>query len=429
MSASVTVTNAHRISLASEFFMARRPILNRESGLAGHELMFCSTDTDDTHIHVHAPSEEAGSSASVIADVCSHGLGRVIGEVPAYMQMDASALMSDIFRFLPRQMVVPVISSHVMPTEPIMQRLRGLVHAGFALALEVKEETEQVHALLPMVKTVKIDLAGKMLGEAVELASRFKAHHKKLLAESVETVDQFEATHAAGFDYFQGYYFTKPQIVAGNKLFVSHAAIMTLMTLLSSDADTSEIENSIKSDVALGLRLLQLVNTPSVSVHQIDSLRQALMILGRDQLQRWLQVLLYSEPHYNRQGMKPLQMLALTRGRLMELVAQRNRPSNRSIADTAFTVGSMSLLNTLFSMPMDEIIEQLTVTDEVRDALLFHKGYYGDLLRLAEYTEWTEKSDTLLLHALKQQRLSCSELYMLQLAAFEWSDHITHGMS
>lgn len=112
----------------------------------------------------------------------------------------------------------------------------------------------------------------------------------------------------------------------------------------------------------------------------------------------------------------------------MELVAQKQRPGNRSIADTAFTVGIMSLMDAAFSMPMEDILKQVPVIDEVGDALLRREGYFGRLLSLVEYTEWQHTSDTVLLQAVRDMKLSYSDLYMLQLAAFEWSDHVTRGV-
>jgi hypothetical protein len=141
--------------------------------------------------------------------------------------------------------------------------------------------------------------------------------------------------------------------------------------LVTSDADNHEIERAIKRDVSLALNLLRLVNTPAVGARQrIDSLSQAVTILGRRQLQRWLQIMLYAEPSKRGHSMTPLLMLATTRGRLLELLAGKLRPSQRESADIAFTVGIMSLMDTLFGISMAEILEQIPVSDDVRNALL-----------------------------------------------------------
>jgi EAL and modified HD-GYP domain-containing signal transduction protein len=109
----------------------------------------------------------------------------------------------------------------------------------------------------------------------------------------------------------------------------------------------------------------------------------------------------------------------------MELAAQHAKPGNHGIADTAFTVGIMSLMGVVTGMPMQDILRCVPVTDDIREALLARRGYFGELLSLAEYTEWEHKNDTVLLHILHNLHLTCRELYMLQLAAFEWSDHVS----
>ncbi len=424
MSISVTFNSAHRILLASEFFMARRPVVDRQQDLYAHELLFCNLFDDAP---VAAPAEQP-ASASVLSDVYKHGLERVIGELTGILFIDNDALMSDIFQFLPPQNVVLEIVATPHPSPQIIERMMALTGAGFRFALVITDDGEDVRQLLPMAEGVRIDITGRDAAALGRLCDVFRGQGKRLLAERVETIEQFRMCHALGFDYFQGYYFLQPEILKGKKISPSHQAITELMALIASDADNAEIEHSIKSHVTLGLNLLRLVNTPAISAHRIDSLRQALMALGRDQLQRWLQIMLYAEPGLHGRSVLPLMAQATTRGRLIELIAQKLRPGNRSIADTGFTVGIMSLMDTLFSMPMEEILQQIPVVEEVSDALLHRQGYFGKLLAVAEQTEWKDKAGAQLLQATRELNLTCNDLYMIQLAAFEWSDHVINCM-
>ncbi len=425
MSISVTFNSAHRILLASEFFMARRPVVDRQHNLVAHELLFCSASDDDAQA---ASLDERPTAASVISDVYQHGMGRIIGDHVGILYIDADALMSDIFQFLGPQEVLLEIAPISHPSPEVIARLVELNAAGFRFTLVVDDDSEDAHQLLPLVEGVRIDITGRDADELRRLSAVFKAHQQRLLAERVETIDQYQMCLDFGFDLFQGYYFLKPQILEGKKLSPSQMAITELMALVASDADNAVIEHSIKADISLGLNLLRLVNTPAVSAHRIDSLRQALMALGRNQLQRWLQIMLYAEPGVHGPSMLPLMAQATMRGRLIELVAQKLRPGNRSIADTGFTVGIMSLMDTLFSMPMEDILQQIPVVEEVSDALLRRQGYFGKLLSLIEYTEWHTKTGDQLLQATRELKLSCDDLYMLQLAAFEWSDHVTRSV-
>jgi EAL and modified HD-GYP domain-containing signal transduction protein len=425
MSTSVTISPAHRILLASEFFMARRPVLDPDQQLAAHELLFCAAPgsgeagegAGDTEIH-------EADNASVLADVVKYGLGKIIGDAKVYIEVDAATLMGNVCTAIPHDRAAFAILPGTEPTPTLLKRIAELRLRGMHFAVDVKADSPAVQAFLPLVDTVKIDIAGKLPLELAALAAQYRAQGKMLFAENVDDLDQFAQCQSFGFERFQGYFFAKPHILAGKKVTPSQLAIIELMALVTSDADTAEIEHAVKADVALGLNLLRMVNTPAFGTHRIESLRQALMVLGRNQLQRWLQIMLYAESDGAGGKKIPLLMLAAARGRLLELIAQSLRPGNRSIADTAFTVGIMSLMDTLFSMPMDEILKQIRVVEEVHDALLDRSGYFGRLLTLVEETEWVEKGCGKLQRLTSEMRLSPSDLYSLQLSAFEWSDHV-----
>lgn len=404
-----------------EFYLGRQPILDRNQALFGYELLFRNSPVGPAHI-----SDDLTATAAVIAHASQLGMEKTIGDALGFVHVDASVIMSDIFSFLPREKVVLEIINSMPATPEVITRIRELAGHGFSFALDdVTGETEAVQALLPLVDYVKIDMRNIALSSLSKLAPRFRQDKKKLVAEKVETREEFKNCLDLGFDYFQGYYFAKPVIMSGKKLSPSQLAVMELMTLVTSDADNGEIERAIKRDVSLALNLLRLVNTPAVGARQrIDSLSQAVNILGRRQLQRWLQIMLYAEPSKRGHSMTPLLMLATTRGRLLELLAGKLRPSQREAADIAFTVGIMSLMDTLFGIRMGEILEQIPVGDEVRAALLQRDGFYGDLLKLVECIERIEDMDDQIVPTLRDLAMSTDELVELEMAAFEWSDNV-----
>jgi EAL and modified HD-GYP domain-containing signal transduction protein len=366
------------------------------------------------------------ATAAVIAHASQLGLEKTIGDALGFVNVDAHVLMSDIFSFLPREKVVLEIINTIKATPEVLARVRELASHGFRFALDdVTGETEDVLALLPLADYVKMDMRNIPLSTLTRLAPRFRQEKKKLVAEKVETREEFKNCLDLGFDYFQGYYFAKPVIMSGKKLSPSQLAVMELMTLVTSDAENQEIERAIKRDVSLALNLLRLVNTPAVGARQrIDSLSQAVTILGRRQLQRWLQIMLYAEPSKRGHSMTPLLMLATTRGRLLELLAGKMRHQQREVADIAFTVGIMSLMDTLFGIPMAEILKQIPVSDEVCQALLHRDGFYGDLLKLVECIERIEDMDSHIVPTLRDLAMSTEELLELEMAAFEWSDNV-----
>ncbi len=406
---------------AKEFFLARQPILNSNENLVAYELLFRHASAGPANV-----VDDLAATASVIAHASELGIVNVIGGALGFFNVDAAVLMCDFVNFLPRDKVVLEILETVEVTPELVARVSELAAQGFTFALDdVTCCNDGLQRLLPLVKIIKIDITGMDEDELTRLASHFRCESKLLLAEKVETIEQFRICMNLGFHYFQGYYFARPVILSGKKLAPSQVVIMQLMSLIASDADTTEVELGIKKDASLALTLLRLANSPGVGTTQrIDSLGQALTVLGRRQLQRWLQIMLYAD---NKSGhfTSPLLQLASTRGKLLELITEKLRPDNRAMADTAFTVGIMSLMDTLFGQPMDEILAQVSVVDDVSDALLYRKGFYGDLLKLAEYIERIEQTGALLIPTLRKLELSIEDLYALQLSAFEWSNNLS----
>lgn len=410
---------------SKEFFLARQPILNRDQNLVAYELLFRNAAAGPANV-----TDDLAATASVIAHASELGLENVVGTSLGFLNVDAAVLMSDMVRFLPKDKVVLEILETVKVTDTIVERVSDLVKDGYTFALDdVIANSDDVQKLLPLVDIIKVDIVTMSDNDLFRLSRQFKKERKKLLAEKVENITQFKTCLDLGFDYFQGYYFARPFVLTGKKLTPSQLSIMQVMGHLLSDADSAEIELSIKKDASLGLMLLRLVNTPAAGVTQrIDSLSQALIVLGRRQLQRWLQILLYAEPGRSDNGISPLLLLAATRGKILELIAEQTRPDNRNMADIAFTVGIMSLMDTLFGLPMQAILNQIVVVDEVKEALLERKGIYGDMLKLVEHIEHLKELDTRDLRPLLAKlHLSSEAFYSLQLSAFEWSDGILRG--
>jgi EAL and modified HD-GYP domain-containing signal transduction protein len=313
-----------------------------------------------------------------------------------------------------------------VPDDALLARMRELAGHGFRFALDgIEGDSLRLQRLLPLADFVKLDLRSVPPAQLPNLVRRLHGMEKTVVAEKVETRDTYQAAMNLGFDYFQGFYFARPSVLGGRKLSPSQLAVIDLMNLVTSDADNADIERAVKRDVTLALNLLRLVNTPAVgAIQRIDSINQALLVLGRRQLQRWLQIMLYAEPATRGHNQTPLLMLATTRGRLMELLAQRLRPGQRAVADIAFTVGIMSLMDVLFGIPMVDIVEQIPISDDVRQALVEHGGFFGELLRLAESIEQADENTELVLPTLKELQISGDDMIELEMSAFQWSDSV-----
>ncbi|MGJ9419751.1 EAL and HDOD domain-containing protein [Massilia sp. CMS3.1] len=422
------MTNTASLDQASQplqlrnFYLARQPMLDRNQALFGYELLFRRTANNNAEIET-----DMAATAAVLAHAAQLGLPRAVGDAVAFLNVDTEVLMSDIFAFLPREHTVLELVGSVEATEPVLWRLAELSGHGFKFAAEASAHGSRLGRLLPLLDYVKLNLRTMPVVTMLSLVPRLRGTGKRLIAEKVESQTEYRTCLDLGFDYFQGFYFARPSVIEGRKLSPSQLALVDLMNLVVSDADNIEIERAIKRDVTLSINLLRIVNTPAAGLRQrIDSLSQALIVVGRRQLQRWLQIMLYAEPGTRGHTQTPLLMLASTRARLMELLAGRLRPGQRHVADMAFTVGIMSLMDTLFCVPMADLVEQIPVSDEVSSALLRRSGFFGELLRLTESFERMEEGDDML-PALSELASRGDDLVELEMAAFEWSGQVVRS--
>lgn len=411
--------------LADNFFLARQPILNRGQRLVAYELLFRDAGSyNGAHV-----TDDIQATATVIAHASELGMGQVVGDQMAFVNVDAVGLMSDFIRFLPNDKVILEILETVKATPEVLARVRELKEAGFRFALDdVIGHTEDVQKLTPLCDVIKVDIKDMQPGTLPALARVLKNPKQKLLAEKVETVEEFQQCMDLGFEYFQGYYFARPVILSGKKISPSQMSVLHLLELLDKDASSAEIERSVKHDALITLNLLRLVNTPAVGARQrINSVSHALMVLGRRQLRRWLQILLYVKNGGTQEFTSPLLQLATTRGKTMELMVEHRQPGQRVSADIGFTVGVMSLMDTLFSIHMHDVLESVNVLDDVRGALLHRAGDYGSMLSLIEHLE-SGRDGRVLARMLHQLSLRPSDLYSIQLAAIEWVTDYTRNI-
>ncbi|MBL0167334.1 MAG: EAL domain-containing protein [Propionivibrio sp.] len=377
----------------SQIFLGRQPILGREQNLFAYKLLFRDGLASGKHTGLPDPTQ---ATATVIANAFTElATSDALGPYRGFIKVDHELLFSDLIEVLPPQRVGLEISESSIPTEEVVARCRQLHDKGFIMAIDDRVQIDAAYRpLLEWADIIKLDII-KRDGERLrELVAQLKLFGKQLLAEKVETVEQFSLCRSLGFDLFQGYYFARPTLLVGKKLNPSQLALIRLLGLVLEDADTGELENAFKLEPGLTVNLLRLTNSVSCGLAtKITSLRHAITILGRRQLQRWLQLLIYAHPTGTAQDINPLLQLAATRGRLMELLAERLHAKNREFADHAFMVGILSLMPVLLGVAMEEILTQLPVALRVKQALTGqgeHSGQLGHVLQLVAASEQTD---------------------------------------
>ena len=367
-----------------EVFIGRQPILDRKQALVAYELLFRSGGANEARVQ-----DDLVATASVISHAFGElGIERALGPCKGFLNCDATLLQSDALELLPPEKIVLEILETVEITPAIVDRCRELRARGFTLALDDFVDYQDKFApILDQVEIVKVDLMPLDDSALVATTRSLQRWPVKLLAEKVDSREQAQRCHDLGYALFQGYYFARPVIVAGRKLGHSQLALMRLLGLVIGDAETREVEAVFKHEPGLAMNLMRLTNSVATGVRaRVTSLSHAITVLGRRQLQRWLQLLLFTNPAGGMVA-NPLLQLAATRGRLLELLVGKLHPGQGELQDQAFMTGIMSLMPTLMGMPIGSILNDVNVSAVVREALEKRSGELGKLLEIAQALE------------------------------------------
>lgn len=372
-------------------FLGRQPILDRRQELFAYELLFRNNSENAANV-----SDDLAATASVISHAFGEiGVEQALGPYKGFINCDAALLLSDLPELLPPDKIVLEVLETVELTPEIIERCADLKRHGFMLAIDdFTHEVERWRPLLLLTDIVKIDLQQLDRHQLLDTTNTLKAYPLRLLAEKVDSREMADVCRNLGYDYFQGYYFARPAILGGQKLGQSQAALMRLLALVLQDAETSQLENALKQQPGLAFNLLRLTNSVATGVRmKITSLRHAITVLGRRQLQRWLQLVIYTNPD-GKEFPSPLMHLAATRGRMIELLASRMRPGDREFEGHAFLTGIMSLMPALLGVPMENVLQGLPLEHNVVEALTSRSGELGALLSLAESLEQHDNETT-----------------------------------
>lgn len=369
-----------------KYLIGRQPILNRDEQIYAYELLFRSADS----LGAANVNDASQATASVILNtLAGFGVKQILGNHLGFINLELDILMSDSLELLPKDLVVLELLESLAVTPALIERCQELKQAGFVLALDDHEFSPIYEELYQIIDIVKVDLFATPVDTLEPTIERYRSYPFKLLAEKVECKDEFLKCLDLGFDYFQGYYFAKPALIEKKKIDEGGAALLKLMRQLMDDAEIDDIEKTFRSSPGLTYKLLLLVNSVSFAgLQKIQTVRHAISMLGRAQLKRWVQLALFATDDSHAMT-NPLVDMAAVRGGFMEQVAAvtpRLR-GNREAPDQAFMTGILSLLESLYDIPMHQITEELNLSEEVQQALVNREGIYGDLLALAEALE------------------------------------------
>jgi EAL and modified HD-GYP domain-containing signal transduction protein len=407
---------------SEKFFLGRQPILDRKQEIVGYELLFRSADMD----HAVFESYSHASSNVITNALASFGMQEVLGGKFGFINVHLGLLLSEMLELLPIGQTVLELLEIIRLDDQVIVRCRELKKMGFLLALDDHEFDVFNNEIYNVVDIIKIDILSTGMDALPDVVRQLRKYPVKLLAEKVETVEQFQICYDLGFDLFQGYFFARPVVLNRRKIDVSGLALLKLLQQLTMGASIEMIEMTFKENPGLSYNLLRLVNSVGLGTREkIKTLRHAILMLGMNHLRRWIQLSLFAG-YDSRSINHPLLEMAAVRGRLMEIMLKQlaGRSARDEQAETAFMVGILSLLDVLFETPMEEIIANLNLNDDVSSALLKRGGQLGKMLMLTEKLEVTDFDAVTVL--LGECGVSLDQLLAAQLEAFNWRSSIIH---
>lgn len=397
------------------FYAARQPILDKDKNLFAYELLF--RDSID-NIFPDIDGDEA-TSKMVEASKFNMGIHEFTGNKPAFINFTLETMSQGYPTMLsPEEVVVEVLET-VKPGKKLLAMCKDLHEKGYTLALDDYEHQNVWAHFYPYIKIIKIDVQASGIDEIKTVKKAIeKFPHIQLLAEKVETYEEYNQAVELGFEFFQGFFFSKPEMVKAKNLSPSQMAMAELLYETSKpEMDLASITSVFERDVSLSYKLLRYANSPIFRRRsEISTIKQALVILGSGELKRFLGLMFAANVNPD----KPTELInmAMARAKFCELIsAKTNTQLDVSIA---FLTGLLSKIDAILDEPLEAILEKLPLAQEIKDSLLTDKGVIAAFIKLVSFIEHADWDKTAIVaEKLKIDKETVIECYNDALA---WAD-------
>ncbi|WP_320174606.1 HDOD domain-containing protein [Maridesulfovibrio sp.] len=400
------------------FFVARQPVFDVHKGVWGYELLFRNSEGSN----VADIGDEDAATSQVIAD----GFGLIQEDIEEGQRLlvnfPRNMLLEGAADFLPSEVCVVEILEHVQPEPDVLEALKDLKERGYVLALDDYIGQDGFEPFIELADIVKVDCLDLSPDELTNVVGNLKQLDVMLLAEKVEDNDMFQRCLELGFDLFQGFFFSRPEIIPGKKVSTSNLNRMQLLSSISGDDfDVDDLTEAINSDVSVSYRLLKFMNSAAFGLpNEIHSIKQAITLIGYRKLAGWLRMILLSDMSSGPAG-NELAFLSIKRAKFLELVCLEIKHCPLP-AESMFMLGLFSLLDVLLGRPMEELMEELPVEKELIQALVGKQNkvsLYLDLVKCLEKAEWDELGRLIMGNNLSSLAVARSHL-----AAMQWANEV-----
>jgi c-di-GMP-related signal transduction protein len=371
-----------------DIFIARQPILNKKQQVFAYELLYRA---DRKNIFCCASFDEA--TLAVIRNfLIVLGSENLTGGKKAFINFTKNLLLSEVPGYLAKETSVIEILEDIQADEKILTACRELKNNGYQLALDdfVWQGNEQ-NPLADVVQFIKVDFQKTSPGDRRTIVEFFRSKDVQLLAEKIETREEFQEALEAGFAYFQGFFFSRPEIIAGRDIPGYKLNYLEILQEISRERlDFLHLQRIIERDPPLCLKMLTYLNSAFFGRRtEITSIGHALNLLGEREIRKWASLAILAQ--LGQDQPTELMRLSLVRARFCETLAPRVGLTERQ--SELFLMGLFSLIDVFLGRPLPEVLEHVRLAKEIREALLGRKNTHGlvlDLVARYEKGAWEE---------------------------------------
>jgi len=370
-----------------EILLTRQPVFDRKEHLYGYDLVLRRPGG----ALPGAPMPE-----QLVADTfLGIGIDQVAAGRRAFVSVDRFMLLGGAAQLLPAERVVLQLDESIEVDQVLLEACNRLVWAGYRFALGGEHPEQLPEDLLRLAEIVKVNVATTDPALLRDMATWLRGYHVRLLALNARHRQERDMCQRFGFELFEGYRFSAPETLSRRDLPVEHVLTFQLLKLVRDPSTRDiDIEDMLRRDVALSYKLLRMVNSAAIGGRDIWSIGHALRLLGRDQVARWLGLLLVTDGKSD--GVRAeLMTVSLVRARMCELLA--NASGVPRARGPLFLVGMLSVLDQMLESPMEMLADSMELAPDIRAALLHRQDFYGEVLSLIEAYEqgWWDQVDGL----------------------------------
>ena len=366
----------------SEIYISKQKILNAKKEVFAYELVFYDAYNNIQNV----ASKIKGTSQLMISAISSKELESLLEfRTKAFINVDEHIITKGILDILDKERFVFNILEDIELSEKVLEKLIAYRKKGYRLSLEHFDSSAEMivkfKRLFNYIDIIKMDVMISHEENLEKVMQKFKGTRVKLLAENIRSKQEHIKYLNMGFDYFQGEYLDKPELVEIQPYKEpAQFVLLNLIHLIKDNESTEKIESYIKQQADLSFKLIQFFNTGNRVNIKVESLTQVITLMGRDKLLRWLLVYLYAEVSTNSASQTILELAMKRAQRMEEEADDRNK-------DKAYLAGMFSMLGSIFETDIKELMRVVKMDNDITNLVLHKKGIFAPSLMRAEKAE------------------------------------------